>query len=69
MSETYMEDLQVGDRVFIEQAWEDEAGHFHDDFAEIERISGGRFYLKFERPEIDEFLKGCDWEEWQLEKI
>ena len=33
-----MEELKIGDKVFIEQAWEDEAGHYHDEHATISRI-------------------------------
>ena len=40
--------LKIGDTIFLEQAWEDEAGISHDEFAEITRIySKGKLQLRF----------------------
>ncbi len=30
--------MKIGDNVFIEQAWEDESGQYHDEYATISRI-------------------------------
>ena len=38
--------LKIGDEVLIEQAWEDEAGHYHDEYATISRVLSDRS-LKF----------------------
>jgi hypothetical protein len=64
-----MKEFKIGDRVLVEEAWEDEAGHYHDDFATVKNIRGGSTYLKFDRPEIDAFLDGCDYEAYQLKHI
>jgi putative aminopeptidase FrvX len=32
------EKIAVGDEVLIEQAWEDEAGHYHDECLTVSRI-------------------------------
>ena len=40
--------LKIGDTILVEQAWEDEAGIYHDEFAEIIDISRtGELELKF----------------------
>ena len=40
--------LKIGDTILVEQAWEDEAGNDHDEFAEIIAISPqGELELKF----------------------
>ena len=36
--ETNPNNLKIGDDVFIEQAWGDEAGNYHDELANIEDI-------------------------------
>lgn len=46
----------IGDRVFIEQAWEDGAGHFHDAYAEVIGIADdGELRLRFEDKAVDDF--------------
>lgn len=64
-----IEEIRIGERVLVEQAWEDEGGNYHDDFATVKDIRGGSIYLKFDRPEIDEFLDGCDYEPYQLQRV
>ncbi len=54
------EEIKVGDRVLVEQAWEDEGGAYHDDYAEVVAIENGEATLKWEDPKVDEFLKGTD---------
>jgi len=61
-----MKEFKVGDRVLVEQAWEDEAGHYLDEYATVKDVRGGSIYLKFDKLEIDEFLDGCDYEPYQL---
>lgn len=31
-------EIKIGDTVLIEQAWEDQAGHYHDEQATVSRI-------------------------------
>ena len=31
-------ELNIGDEVLIEQAWEDEAGYYHDEYASVSKI-------------------------------
>jgi hypothetical protein len=54
------EQIKVGDRVLVEEAWEDESGYYHDAFAEVVGIENGEAKLKFEDKRVDEFLKGSD---------
>lgn len=50
------DEIKVGDRVFIEQAWEDEAGNYHDAFAEvIGKEDDGELRLKFDDKRVDDF--------------
>lgn len=45
----------------VECAWEDDAGGYHDDTAEVTGIDEkGELTLKWDKPEINEFLKGSD---------
>ena len=37
-----MEEIRIGDRVLVEQAWEDEAGNYHDDFATVKDVRGAQ---------------------------
>lgn len=30
--------IKTGDKIFIEQAWEDETGNYHDEYAEVNAI-------------------------------
>ena len=64
-----MKEFNEGDRISVEQAWEDEAGHYHDEFATVREVRDGSVYLKFDKPEIDEFLYDCDYEPEQLKHI
>ena len=55
------EEIKVGDRVLVEQAWEDEAGHYHDDYATVVNLDDQQnVVLKFEDEKIQEFLEGSD---------
>jgi hypothetical protein len=51
----------VGDTICVEQAWEDEAGHYHDEFAEVTAINDGLMTLKFGRQDITDFLEGAEY--------
>jgi hypothetical protein len=64
-----MKEFKVGDRVFVEQAWEDHAGHYHNEYATVKEIRGLSIYLTFDKPEVDEFLDGCDYEAYQLSQL
>lgn len=47
---------KIGDRVFIEQAWEDEVGGFHDAYAEVIGIADdGELRLRFEDKAVDDW--------------
>lgn len=63
------QEIKIGDRVYIQQAWEDEQGNYHDEFADVVSIMGGFAKLKFDKPEIDEFLDGADFEIENLELV
>lgn len=54
--------IKVGDRVLVEQAWEDESGAYHDDYAEVVAIENGEVFLKWEDPKVEKWMKeeGCD---------
>lgn len=48
--------MKAGDRVFIEQAWEDEAGYFHDAYAEVIGVAAdGELRLLFDDKAVDDF--------------
>jgi hypothetical protein len=39
--------VKVGDEVLLEQAWEDKAGHYHDEYVTVARVlPDGRFTLR-----------------------
>jgi hypothetical protein len=53
---------KVNDRIFIEDAWEDEAGTYHDEYAIVEAIGANGFMqLRFEREDITEFLRSAEF--------
>jgi hypothetical protein len=55
--------LKIGDKIMVEQAWEDEAGNYHDEVAEIKNIdSDGQMRLDFleATKEVKEFLSHTD---------
>jgi len=54
--------IEVGDTIYIEQAWEDEAGQEHDEYAEVSAIDKDGFMkLNFDREETTDFLSGADF--------
>lgn len=67
----YGKDLFVGDFVSIQQAWEDEAGHYHDETGiEISGVdSDGRLKFRFghwktrtaQEQKIQAFMNGLDY--------
>jgi len=57
-----MKEIKVGNSIWIEQAWEDEAGQYHDESAEVLEIAdNGKMRLKFPRKDATEFLDGMDF--------
>lgn len=53
--------LQEGDVIFVEQAWKDERGHYHDEYAEITAIKeNGELELNWlwADARVRKFLKG-----------
>ena len=54
------ETFKVGDTVYVEQAWEDQAGHLHDEYAVITSIRNGGLSakLKFKNQKVNAFFYG-----------
>lgn len=62
--------IRVGDRVLVEQAWEDETGNYHDEYAIVKDEQGvDNFVLTFDDPRVDDFLDGFEWSGENLQKI
>ncbi len=56
--------IKKGDKVLVEQAWEDESGAYHDEYAFVKKVNkDGRLDLEFEGTSIeaDEFLQYCEF--------
>lgn len=53
--------MKIGDKVFVEQAWEDEAGDYHDEIAEVVAINDGLVTFKFDRQDVMDWLSGCEY--------
>lgn len=55
--------IKVGDTIYVEQAWEDEIGQYHDEYAQVTKINEetGELSLEFNRPEITDFLSGAEY--------
>ena len=54
--------IKVGDTIEVEQAWEDDAGAYHDEEAEVLSIDNkGDMKLKFDRKDITEWLNGAEF--------
>ena len=55
-------EIQIGKRVLVEQAWEDEAGYLHDEWAEITGINeDGSLALRFDTKKVNDFLKSSEF--------
>lgn len=53
---------KVGDTIYVEQAYEDESGAYHDEYAEVLEIDDQGFMkLSFDDPKVTEFLTGADY--------
>ena len=54
--------IKVGDMIEVEQAWEDETGNYHDEYAQVLSINEetGEMKLDFGRDDINEFLQGAE---------
>ena len=54
--------IKVGDTICIEQAWEDDNGCLHDEYAEVLEIDeDGNMSLKFSNKEINKFLTNAEF--------
>lgn len=54
--------LEVGDVIFVEQAWEDETGAYHDEYATIKKIDKKRrLSLEFDHKIITDFLSEAEF--------
>lgn len=57
MNDNNPNNIKVGDTIYIEEAWEDDAGYYHDEYAEVIEVEDdGTLHLKFDRPDVTEFL-------------
>lgn len=55
-----MNEIKVGDTILVEQAWEDDSGMYHDEYAKVLSIDeNGDMKLKFKRKKINEYLKSA----------
>lgn len=71
--------VKVGDEVLIEQAWEDEQGNYHDEYAVVSRILsdgqlkfqiGGHWKVRNARAQkIQAWLNQMEWYEENVEII
>jgi hypothetical protein len=70
--------IKVGDELMIEQAWEDEAGYFHDQQATVSRIrQDGTLQFRIghwktrtaQEEKIQAFMNGCEWYAKDVEKL
>lgn len=71
--------LKVGDEVLIEQAWEDQAGHYHDVHATIARIILPEGLLRFRighwkmrnqrEQKLQAYLNKFEWFESDVQKL
>ena len=54
--------IKVGDTIFVEEAWEDVAGYYHDEPATVLSIVKGEMTLDFyaASEEVREFLSKTD---------
>lgn len=54
--------LKIGDTIFVEQAWEDQAGNFHDEHGTVCCIGGdGLLSLGFKNQIVNEFLSRAEF--------
>ena len=54
--------IKVGDTIEVEQAWEDDAGAYHDEEAEVLSIDNkGDMQLKFRNVPITRMLLSAEW--------
>ncbi len=54
--------IKVGSTIFVEQAWEDNRGNYHDEYAEVLSIDAKGFMkLKFPTEEITKLLDGAEY--------
>lgn len=54
--------VRLGERVLVEQAWEDETGQYHDEYAVITNIGDDDLLtLNFDEPKVNEFLAGAEY--------
>jgi hypothetical protein len=63
--------LKVGDRILVEEAWEDETGAYHDEYADVVGIKNGFLKLQFDRAEVASFLADAEFreEDYEPEKL
>lgn len=55
--------IKVGDIIEVQQAWEDETGNYHDEYAKVLSINEetGEMKLDFDRDDINEFLQSAEY--------
>lgn len=64
-------EIKIGDRVLVQQCWEDDRGYYHDEQAKVLSIESDEplARLKFDDPSVDRFYKDEVFPLNQLEKI
>lgn len=56
-----------GDRVLVEEAWEDETGAYHDEYATVVAVDGSQLTLEFDDPRVDKFLYGAVYDDLDVQ--
>jgi hypothetical protein len=53
--------IEIGSIVLVEEAWEDEAGDYHDEFAEVVSLDPLKLKFMNEDPYTNECCESQDW--------
>ena len=61
--------LDVGDEVFVEQAWEDQSGAYHDEYAEVVNIKPFKIVFHNVKKKVRVFLDSCEFEPGQVVRV
>lgn len=63
------EEIKIGLKVSVEQAWEDSQGYYHDEVATIKKVNDdGTLELEFDRKDITDFLEGAEYRAENIEQ-
>lgn len=62
--------IKIGDEIYVEQAWEDESGAYHDEYAIVQEIDDKGFMkLKFDKDEVNDFLADAEYNVKDFEQL